>query len=296
MSSSLVWIPANGDAPIEWGADYPYRLVHVDGLEQTVSRLATIKSPSQLGETAVDVTVGTRVITVQLRIVGDDMEAYWELRRTLARALTHPRPRGNAVPLLGVLRILREGLLALEIEAAPRNSPQISPMARGFPGGVADIELDCPYPYFREIDDSSATLQTAGAGLEFSTELPMEVESGNATQDIVNEGDVDAPFLARLYGDATTVRLRNLTTGEVLEIMGNVPATQYLEVDTEPGAQRVELVTIATGARQSVMNRLNLAKADLWLLRPGANLVAFEADLNPSGRASLTWRRRYSGV
>ena len=52
---------------------------------------------------------------------------------------------------------------------------------------------------------------------------------------------------------------------------------------------------IATGARVPAMDRINLAKPDFWSLRPGLNLVTFEADVNVSGRAELYWRQRQSG-
>jgi hypothetical protein len=54
-------------------------------------------------------------------------------------------------------------------------------------------------------------------------------------------------------------------------------------------------VVIATGARTAVMDRINLAKPDFWALRPGLNVVTFEADVNVSGRAELYWRQRQSG-
>ena len=296
VSTTLIWTPANGDGDMLWGPDFPYRLHDVEGLENTLSSVTMIKSPSQLGETPVDVMVPPRVITVQLRLLEADMESYWNARRVLSRALTQPQPRGNSVPKLGTLRVLREGLPAFDIDASPRSSPQITPSGVGFPGGVADIELVCPYPYFREAVDSERTMETAGAGFEFSVQFPVESESNNIEQTIVNAGDVPAPIRARLYGDATTVRLRNVTTGEVFEVTGNVPATHYIEVNTEFGAKSVELVTIATGARVNAMDRLNLNMADLWQLQPGSNQVLFEADLNPSGRATVVWRQRYDGI
>ena len=66
-------------------------------------------------------------------------------------------------------------------------------------------------------------------------------------------------------------------------------------MSTAFGDKRVELVVIATGARAPVMDRINLAKPDFWSLRPGLNVVTFEADVNVSGRAELYWRQRQSG-
>jgi hypothetical protein len=124
---------------------------------------------------------------------------------------------------------------------------------------------------------------------------PEQVAPLRLAQAVANDGDVDAPVTARLYGDVTTARIRNLTTGEELEITGHIAAGEYVEVSTAFGDKRVELVVIATGVRTAVMDRINLAKPDFWSLRPGLNLVTFEADVNVSGRAELYWRQRQSG-
>ena len=125
-------------------------------------------------------------------------------------------------------------------------------------------------------------LFTGTGGFAFAVEFPLEMTSNNVEVEIANLGDVDAPITARLYGDVTTARIRNLTTGEVLEITGNIAATEYVEVSTAFGDKRVEQVVIATGVRTSVMDRINLAKPDFWALRPGLNVVTFEADVNVS--------------
>lgn len=161
---------------------------------------------------------------------------------------------------------------------------------------VADIEWEAPYPFWQDVADSSAQFQASGAGLQFPLYFPVVIPENNVEQGIINLGDVDAPIIARLYGDMTIVRLINETTGEVLEITGNIPATQYVEVATGFGEKKVELVTIATGARVSILDRVNLAKADFWSLRAGDNVVRFEADTNVSGYMQLYWRPRYTGV
>jgi hypothetical protein len=293
MTTKFLWYPPSGEAPMEWGPEYPWRLHDFEGLENTLSDLATIKSPSQLGETAVDITVPPRVISVALRDIAESMEDYYEHRRSLIRALTQRIPRGNSLPVLGVLRVLREDLPPLDIDASPRSSPQLSPMSTGFPGALADVELLCPYPYLRDVADSAITLEQDG-GLEFPLEFPFESLSNNVEQTIVNEGDVDAPMLVRLYGDVTTVTMTNVTTGEAFRITGQIEADQFIEVDTAFGQKRVELND--TGVVTNAMHRLDLAMAELWSLQPGANLVRFEADINTSGRATVSWRQRYSGI
>jgi hypothetical protein len=157
-----------------------------------------------------------------------------------------------------------------------------------------DIEWLAPEPYWRAVADIQVLFTGAG-GFGFAVTFPLEMTSNNVQVEIANDGDVDAPVTARLYGDATTTRIRNLTTGEELEITGHIAAGEYVEVSTAFGDKRVELVVIGTGVRTPAMDRINLAKPDFWSLRPGLNLVTFEADVNVSGRAELYWRQRQSG-
>lgn len=295
MSTLIEWFPANGASTIAFttGDSAPYRLLATLGLEPVDVEPIVIKSPNQPGATAVDVVVPPRVVTLSGLMQAATPAALWDLRDSLSRAMSQQPTRLGETYQLGRLRVTVEGRQPLEVDAMVRSNEI------GRPKGVKslapfDIEFLAPYPYWKAIADTQVLFSAAG-GFTFPMGLPDDQPSNNVIVDIDNTGDVDAPILARLYGDITVARLINITTDETLEISGNVPATKYLEVSTAFGDKRVEEVTIATGARVSVMDRINLAKPDFWVLRPGLNTVKFEADVNVSGRAELYWRRRQSG-
>lgn len=295
MSTLVEWFPANGAGTVAFttGDSAPYRLLALAGLEPVDVEAVSIKSPNQPGATAVDVIVPPRVVTLSGLIQAATPAAAWDLRTTLARAMSQQPTRLGETYQLGRLRVTVEGRQPLEVDAMVRSNEI------GRPKGVKslapfDIEFLAPYPYWKDIADSQVLFSAAG-GFTFPLGLPDDQPSNNVQVDVDNTGDVDAPILARLYGDITTARIMNITTGETLEITGNVPATKYLSIRTGFGEKSVEEVTIATGERVSVMDRINLAKPDFWVLRPGLNTVKFEADVNVSGRAELYWRRRQSG-
>lgn len=296
MSTLVEFFPAQGGNPVLFttGNSAAYRLLSLDGLEPVEVDPIAIKSPNQPGDTAVDVVVPGRPVTMTGLMQAASPAALWDLRAALARAMAQQPTRLGETYKLGRLRVTLEGRQPLELEVLPRSSHV------GRPGGTKmlapfDIEFYAPSPYWREIADTQILFTGAG-GFGFSVYFPFEMASNNVTVDLNNQGDVDAPVLARMYGDVTTARIVNNTTGEALEISGNIPATQYVEVSTAFGDKRIELVTIASGARVSIMDRLNLAKPDFWTLRPGLNNVKFEADINVSGRGELYWRQRYSGI
>jgi hypothetical protein len=295
LRTRVEWYPPEG-AMIAWttGRAVPYRLDALDGLGAISVQPRVIQSPGQVGVTAVDIGVPARVVTLQGRIQASDRVAAWSARSLLSRALTVQPRRPGEQQKLGRLRVMRPGLPAVELLATVQ-----SPHVPAPPNGVGivphDVEWLAPNPYWREISDSTLIFQSAEGGFSWPLEMPFEPLSNNVQQEIHNEGDVDAAITARIYGECTTPRLLNVTTGEVLEIVGAVADGEYLEISTEFADQRVELVA-TDGSRTSVMDRLNLEAADFWRLRPGTNAVRFEADSNPSGRAEVRWRQKYGGI
>ena len=295
MATLVEWFPADGSAPARFttGPAAPLRLLRLEGTEPVAVEAVTIKSPNQPGATAVDVVVPPRVVSAGGLLAAASPTAAWDLRAALLRSLAQQPTRLGEAYALGRLRVTLDGRQPLELAALPRSSSVERPAGTK---AVApfDIEWLAPEPYWRATADTQVLFTGAG-GFGFALSFPLAMTSNNVQVEVANDGDVDAPITARLYGDVTTARIRNLTTGEELEISGHIAAGEYIEVSTAFGDKRVELVVVATGARTAVMDRINLTKPDFWSLRPGLNVVTFEADVNVSGRAELYWRQRQSG-
>lgn len=295
MATLVEWFPADGSALVRFttGAAAPLRLMRLEGTEPTAVEAVVVKSPNQPGATALDVVVPPRVVTLGGLVQAATPAAAWDLRAGLLRSLVQQPTRLGETYALGRLRVTLDGRAPLELRALPRSS-RIERPAGTKALAPFDIEWLAPEPYWRAIADTQVLFTGAG-GFSFGVQFPLQMTSNNVDIEIANLGDVDAPITARLYGDVTTARLRNLSTGEELEITGNIGAAEYIEVSTAFGDKRVERVVIATGARTSVMDRINLERPDFWALRPGLNVVTFEAAVNVSGRAELYWRQRHSG-
>jgi hypothetical protein len=297
--TALVWTPPSGEA-IEFrsGRAAPYRLISLDGIGPMSVGPIVRKSPGQIGETAVDVMVPSRVVVVQTLLQAIDRHELWNVRAALSRALVSEPAYGSDVTTypLGRLRMTeRVDQPDLELLCIPRSSSLPAP--RASVGLVsADIEFFAPQPWWQSLYDEQLNFGSGAAGLEFPIEFDIEFLSNNVEQEAVNEGDVRAPVTWRVYGEVTTPKLTNVTTGEAIEVTGDVESDEYLEITTEFGGKRVEIVNTTTGARTNAMNRLNLSIADFWQLLPGANVVRFEAAVNTSGHALLLWRSRYSGI
>lgn len=293
----LEYFPPNGGDEVIWttGPAAAYRLLSMDGIGPVSLEAQSIKSPGQTGATAVDVIVPSRVVVVQSLVQAATPAALWPLRAALSRALVVQPTRLGEDIALGRLRLTLPDRDPLELDCLPRSTDL--PRPPGQHGvAAADVEFFAPYPYWREIADSRLDFTTDSGGFEFGLEFDLEMLSNNVEQEVDNAGDVDAPPLIRIYGECEVARMLNVTTGETIEISGTIEADEYVEIDTAFGSKSVTLVNTGTLVRTSIMDRLNLSLADFWSLRPGSNIVKFEADINVSGRAEMFWRQRFSGV
>ena len=296
MANYMEWVPPSGVGDsIMFSTEYAaeFKLVAVSGVEPVGVQPVVIKSPSQAGETALDLIVPSRVVVMQGLIQSTNTIGLWTLRRALSRSVAVQPVRYNEDLVLGRLRLVREGQDILELDCVVRSAK--FPQPRNSVGVIGfDIEFYAPSPYWREVDDETATMSGSG-GFEFPLVFTEEFPGGSVTAEIDNFGDVDAPVIIRLYGEADNPRLTNETTGEVIQIIGSLTSDEYVEINTGFGTKTVEKVTISTGARVSVFDQLD-PDSDLWSLRPGINNILFDADAIVSGYADMRWRERYAGV
>ena len=295
----MEYFSPNGEGPILFGYDPPYGLVRFDGLGDTRANPVTSRGPSQRGSTLRDVEVTERVISITVSVQAVDGRdiTYWRLRSALDRALViEPGSFGNP-PAMGLLRFYKDGgEPPLELPCVPRNSPQYGTAG---PYWVdADIEFVAPYPFPRETQDRVFNVAGSG-GFEFPIEMTsvgFEMPSYNITVPVQNTGDVRAPVLVRFYGDVTNPVLYNDTTGEHIDYIGQILASEYLEINTEYGNKYAEKVVIATGVRTNVMGNINWVVSKFWSLQRGTNNVRFAASVNAGGYGNVYWRQRYGGM
>lgn len=98
-----------------------------------------------------------------------------------------------------------------------------------------------------------------------------------------NNGNYDAPWVARIDGPVTNPIIENSDTGETIQLIGTVPVGQFLEVASEP-YQTIMLDGTAT--RYSW-----LASASQWfMLKPGLNNIRFRGTSTGTPTMTFTWR------
>lgn len=263
-----------------------------DGMLAPARSFNSRKAPAQPGSTLTDTVIGERSSAVQFAILGKNANDYWTRRKEAAAALAVPRSTIGDIPPEGLLRAFRPGQPVVQVRCLPR-----APRESGRPDRlslVVDVEFIAHDPYWREETIVSVDLRADG-GFEFPLEHPWESGANNIEQEVNNTGSVPAPMIARLYGEFTTGRLINVTTGETLEYTGAVAAGEHIEIDTSFGKKSVTHVA-TDGTRTPDMANMNLDISDFWSLIRGPQTVRFEADLNPSGYANIQYQTRHGGI
>jgi len=268
------------------------RLTEVAGMEGLAIKPMTLKSPGQSGETALDLLVPSRTITVSGILQATTNDALWILRRQIINVLAEQPVRSGATLQLGYLQLTRNGQPTLQLQCVPVNIAM--PRPAGTMGMCAfDIEFYAPYPFWTDTYDTYLNFSAAG-GNGANVQFPLTMATNNISQDVINSGDVDAPMLVTINGGCTNPNFTNNTTGEVIALVGALAAGDYIVIDTTFGSKSVTLYHLGVGT--SAMSWVNLATTTFWQLRPGLQNVGFTASLNPSGSVVATYRRRYSGI
>lgn len=294
MAEYFRWYPADGGSYIDFGNSSDFILRTFEGTGSTQVSPQTQKAPYQVGETYLNADVSPRVVTMEIRMAADNLTQINDIKNTLSRKLAAEPVVSTEPAPLGTLQYHREGQPTLEIKAVAVNSPQFVQASRKGNVYDADIEFYCPYPYWRETTMKSHTFESSG-GLTLATTFPLEIETYDLRVDINNEGDVAVPFMLKVYGEITTFRIIDNTTGEELEVTASIASGERVVVNTAFGEKSVVLID-STGTETSIFDKVTLTKRDFFKLEKGINDISFETDVNNGGYGVIQWRENFAGV
>lgn len=307
----LTWFPpatVTGLDSVEFGESKPYLLRDIQGFASLPNQPQSARAPFQPGATLLDNVVGGKSLQLQITIKVDTREEYWTRRAELAHAFSVVPRFDQRVPETGTLRLEREGQDTVDLECVPVESPAFG--GRGRTLVHALIELFAPSPWWRAPTDISEFFQNEG-GIEIieegntdeglaiaeagSSDEGLAIPFDQALSELDNDGHAPVPLIVTISGEVDTPRLELEETGDTLQIDGVIAADEQIRINTDFGKKEVTLIDSA-GAESNAFNRLNTDHADFFWLRRGANSLRFSFVNNPSGSATLTWRKRFAGV
>lgn len=276
------------------GSNNPFTLRVFGGTGNTLGTPQTQKAPFQIGSSLLNQEIISRVVSINVRIIEGPGDDIFLLRQDLASKLAIETVQPGKTVIPGVLQFHRLGLPVLELVAVPQQSPQFSQISFIRNAVDADIEFFAAYPFWREDVQQSITFPQGG--LEFPIEFHVEFSEIQFTFNVLNAGNLKTAIVLEAEGENNGFIMKNNTTGEELEVTGNVATGETLIIDTFFGQKTIILRDIFN-VETLQFGRININKSDFWSLVPGLNSVTIQLTGTPfSGRFVFKYRNIYAGL
>jgi hypothetical protein len=256
------------------------------GLEMPAFRFIEDDIPSQDGARLREVKTLPRDVTLPFYLEQDDEAALRMFLRTLARRFTPTRGDGRLrhTTLDGATRELvcryAEGLQGSRVTGDA-----------GVLWRRGALVFRAHDPFWYDAQPTSITYTTSAPqpflGDPF---LPLKLTSDTVIgeQTVSNDGDVLAWPVWTIHGPASSVRLTNVTTGQVIDLPIALTATQSVVIDTRPFRK-----TVRRDDGTNLYGSLTDSSA-LWALPEGASNVRAELPGATSATyVTLVYARRW---
>lgn len=159
----------------------------------------------------------------------------------------------------------------------------------------AILELHAPDPAFFDPSEASWVLASFTGGFELPFSFPLQFGTIGQNLTLENKGDLPSPVVIHFRGPLKNPVLENITTGEEISIVHEIPSDETLIINTAFGQKSVE-VEKPDGSRSNAFHYVSL-DSTFWQLVPGENDVSYAAT-EESGNAAVTlsFYHRYEGV
>lgn len=260
----------------------------VSGLGDVDSDTQMQKAPYMDGQTYIDSILQPRPISIEGGFSSLDPVVRSKQRQYMQRVLN---------PKLGpgTLRYEHDGGIK-EITAVADGAPAFPDKGQN-PFQMFLINLLCPDPYWRDLNQTSRALQAYVGNFTLPFTLPFELGYAGDRTTLLNEGDVPAPVRIDIHGPTTNPQVINRTTGEFIKVNRSIAANEILHINTTPGQKRVEVYRDGDTIINAFGNFAHAEGATFWQLELGPNEIEHIAD---AGRADATvavsWHNLYAGI
>src|SRR5436190_22227425 len=263
---------------------YPYALDTLEGLFGSPEIVSSdLPRVSRSGMVAGTDYYRGRTVTITVNVYADDATTFNTAVANLGRAFA--APLATPLPLSFTIPGISDGLAAI-LNLRPRKLS--APYAVGTIGGRSAqvaVELYATDPLIYSAAETVAAigLSTSGVGLQFN--LTFNLSFGGATSFggavLLNSGSATAPAVIRINGPVTNPTVRNVTTGQSLNLTTTLVAGEFVNLDTS--ARTVMLN--GTADRYSL-----LTTPQWWGLVPGLNEIRYFADVTVASISIVTYR------
>lgn len=281
----ITFTNARGDT-ITFSDVKPFILRTIEGTGGLDTEIRSTRSPYQDGSTFISAYVADRDITITGYIITNDIREMYALRRQLSSLMN---------PKLGLGKLIyTNDDRTYAIQAVAESSPVFSD--RYVTNQAFTLSFTCPNPYWMDEQQTTRALKYEENGLTFPLRLPTSFAFSSYKGIFTNDGDVDTPVIIHYQGPAKNPAVINETTNKKIKVNYDLTADDVLEISTEFGNKRVEVVK-GDGTRVNVFHWIDL-ESDFFQLVPGDNLLTYESDQEKDRETAIVtvyWNNRYSG-
>lgn len=263
---------------------------NIQGLEMPEIRLPSFERPNIDGAFVPNQLYGGRAITLQGKVVANDVSTYRTRRRQLEAVTRIYRPSDVLAPVTFKFTTMDD--LNLQVEAYTRQLKFADALLTS-----GDYVLDLFAPNLRIVSQTlsqESIFIFEGGGMEIPTGIPMDMSTGSSTESQVNnQGNHSAyPFFV-IYGTIEDPQINNTTTGKSFSLEYTLTAsTERIEIDV-----RNRTVVYFSSPTASGTNMRDKFTGDWFELAPGNNTMKLTVvDTTDSGYAQVRWRDSYIGI
>lgn len=289
--AKLKYVNSNNKS-VELGNAAPFLILTVDGLGSPQNEIYTQKSPYQDGVTVTGSSLESRNIVIEGKII-DSNRANRQIYRNTLLSVLNPKLSGKLIIDLGN----EQRQIECKVEQAPYFASGSGQNHQDF-----SVSLIAPNPYFQDIAESKTDISTETGNLEFPLEIPVEglelsIRTISYITNIYNQGDVDTPIKVKLKAVGTVINpiIENLNTGEFIRIKRTLLEGDTLEINTEFGNKRVEIIK-EDGSRENVFHYIDY-KSTFFSLTGGDNTIKYDAEVGENNLdVSIYYTPNYLGI
>lgn len=272
---------------------FPFLLQDFTGADGTNTEITKTKGVGQDGSTINNVSLSDRNMQILGVIKGQSKE---EIARYRAKLLQVFNPK-----VKGWLQY-EYGDVKRRIRCQVENAPKFTKKFTGYKYQDFLINLICPNPFWQDITESKTDISTETGNLEFPLEIPAEglelsIRTISFITNIYNPGDVETPIKVKLRATGTVINpiIENLDTGEFIRIKRTLLEGEALEINTDFGNKRVEIIK-PDGSRENVFHYIDY-KSTFFQLAGGDNTIKYDAELGENNLdVSIYYTPQYLGV
>ena len=280
---------------VELGNNPPFILTKIEGTGAVDVNIQSQKSPYQDGSTYLDNTLEPRPISIEVMLLADTIGEMIKSRHRLLKAFNPKLGPGKLVYQLGNIK--------RKIEAISELAPVFSD-AGDFKDTMQPglIQLYCPNPFWRDLIETKEDISTEVGNFSFPWGIPPEgtelsIRTISFITNIYNPGDVETPvkIFLRARGTVENPIIENLNTGEYIKVKRTLSDGDVLEINTEFGNKRVEIIR-SNGDRENVFHYIDY-KSTFFSVEAGDTTIKYDAEIGENNLdVSIYYTPKYLGV